>query len=547
MTTKQLAAAYVRVSTTQQAQHDLSIPDQANQINAFAKQRDMEVVQVFVEPGASARDNDRKVFQEMISAALMKPPKFSCILVHSMSRLFRDEMYWEIYRRKLEANGVKIVSIAQEFGEGPGAELTRRIVALTDEINSVENAKHVRRTILENAKQGYWNGAAAPLGFVAAVAEIRGTKQKKKLEVHAEDSATVRLIYRLHEGDGTSGPRGIKNITVYLNERGYKTPKGNKFHTSYVGKILTDEVYVVRFWWGTRDSRSGQARPREEWVLVQVPPIISEEDFQRGQLLLAQRAPKTTPPRLVNSSVLLTGAAVCGGCGEQLRRYTGKGGSYGYYGCSGKMRTGFCSGNAPARISAAQLDHVVLNRLLDGLLTPERVQEIVAEVAAKTEAARDEIAASLARLRTQRAKCSTKAKNLMNVLAEGLVEATATFRDTMKAAEEEGVRLTQLIATQERIIGERTKPISIEEAAEVASDLRTKLLGGAPGQKKRILRSFVQKVIVAQDEIVIVGAKSDLAELVTGTPVGAFPANRPRRRLAPSFERGWWTRLGSNQ
>ncbi len=43
-------------------------------------------------------------------------------------------------------------------------------------------------------------------------------------------------------------------------------------------------------------------------------------------------------------------------------------------------------------------------------------------------------------------------------------------------------------------------------------------MDSAPGLKKRIIRSFVDKVVVTVDSIIITGAKSDLAEIVTGTP-----------------------------
>lgn len=337
----QPCCAYVRVSTNQQAKHDLSIPDQLNQIREYATQRGWTVVAEFIESGATARDDQRPVLQDMIARALTKPPEFTKIIVHSMSRIFRDEMYYEWYRRKLDHNGVQIISITQDFGEGPGADLTRRIMALTDEINSAETAKHVHRTMLENARQNFWNGSAAPLGYRTVVAEIRGAKQKKRLEIDPEGAEVIRLIFSLYlEGDGISGPLGIKNIVSYLNDRGYRTPKRNRFHTSFVNKLLRDEVYKGRAYYNKFDSRAQVTRPREEWIALTVPAIISDEDFQRAGIQLSERSPKKRAPRLVNSPVLLSGVARCGGCGALLHRQTGKGGTYTYYRCSGKRLQG---------------------------------------------------------------------------------------------------------------------------------------------------------------------------------------------------------------
>ncbi|WP_234682348.1 recombinase zinc beta ribbon domain-containing protein [Bradyrhizobium monzae] len=98
--------------------------------------------------------------------------------------------------------------------------MMRQIMALFDEYQSKENAKHVLRAMNENARQGFWNGAPPPIGYRIVAAEQRGSKTKKKLEIDPLHADTVRLIYRLFlEDDGNSGPLGVKAITCHLNER----------------------------------------------------------------------------------------------------------------------------------------------------------------------------------------------------------------------------------------------------------------------------------------------------------------------------------------
>ena len=98
--------------------------------------------------------------------------------------------------------------------------MMRQIMALFDEYQSKENAKHVLRALKENARQGFWNGSLPPIGYRVVAAEQRGAKVKKKLEIDPLHADTVRLIYRLAlEGNGTSGPMGVKTITSTLNAR----------------------------------------------------------------------------------------------------------------------------------------------------------------------------------------------------------------------------------------------------------------------------------------------------------------------------------------
>lgn len=54
----------------------------------------------------------------MIDAALVKPPTFTVIIVHSFSRFFR-QFQFEFYVRKLAKNSVRLISITQDLGDDP--------------------------------------------------------------------------------------------------------------------------------------------------------------------------------------------------------------------------------------------------------------------------------------------------------------------------------------------------------------------------------------------------------------------------------------------
>jgi DNA invertase Pin-like site-specific DNA recombinase len=150
---------YLRVSTGRQADNDLSIPDQRRQAKGYCTSRGWEIVADYVEPGVSATDDRRPEFQRMIDAATTKPPPFDTIVVHSFSRFLRNQFQLEFYVRRLAKSGVRLVSITQELGDDPMSNMIRQIMALFDEYQSKENAKHTLRAMKENARQGFWNGA----------------------------------------------------------------------------------------------------------------------------------------------------------------------------------------------------------------------------------------------------------------------------------------------------------------------------------------------------------------------------------------------------
>jgi len=134
------AALYMRVSTGRQVEHDLSIPDQRTQLKSWCRTHGYTVAVEFVE-GASAGDDRRPVFQQMIERACDEEQSFDYVVVHSYSRFFREAFEQEYYLRKLAKHGVRLVSITQPVGDEsePVQAMMRKVIALFDEYQSKEN------------------------------------------------------------------------------------------------------------------------------------------------------------------------------------------------------------------------------------------------------------------------------------------------------------------------------------------------------------------------------------------------------------------------
>jgi site-specific DNA recombinase len=118
----------------------------------------------------------------MIERACDGERAFDLIVVHSYSRFFREAFEQEFYLRKLAKHGVRVVSITQPVGDEtePVHAMMRKVIALFDEYQSKENAKHVIRSMKENARQGFWNGATPPLGYKLIEARKAWRKDQEK-------------------------------------------------------------------------------------------------------------------------------------------------------------------------------------------------------------------------------------------------------------------------------------------------------------------------------------------------------------------------------
>ena len=328
------AAIYLRVSTTRQAEHDLSIPDQRRRAMEYCAAHNWQVAAVYEERGASGRSNQRPEFQRMIDEACSRDRPYDVIIVHSLSRFARNALDVALYQHRLEKHRIALVSITQEFTDDASGKLMRQIIAAVDEKQSADTAVHVLRSMEENARRGFWNGSQPPFGYRTYVAERRGDKAKKKLEVEPKEAEIVRMIYRLYiQGDGRSGPLGIKNVVSYLNERSMTNRKGLPFRAQFIHKVLTNSAYVGTHFFNRTDSRTQKPKPREEWIELPVPRLVEDAEYAAAQDLLKVRNPKVTPPRRTTNPVLLSGVAQCGHCGGPMRLRTGKGGKYRYYTC----------------------------------------------------------------------------------------------------------------------------------------------------------------------------------------------------------------------
>ncbi|MEQ9419996.1 MAG: recombinase family protein [Rhodospirillaceae bacterium] len=275
-------ALYARVSTVEQAERDLSIPDQVKQIRKWCETNEHLIAKEYFEPGASARDDRRPVFQEMMADALTDPAPFEAIIVHSQSRFFRDGLEFGLKERTLQKHGVNLISITQPITDDPSGVLMRRLFANMDEYQSLENAKHTGRSMLENARQGYWNRNKALYEYQAVDAEAVGRKgrKKRKIVIHDDEAPIVRKMYDWYLNGVQGKDSGLKAIATKLNQSG-QLMRGNLWRIQKVCQVLSDTIYKGEYIYNRTDSRTGKAKSKDQWVRMPVPAIIDGSIWER--------------------------------------------------------------------------------------------------------------------------------------------------------------------------------------------------------------------------------------------------------------------------
>lgn len=210
-----------------------------------------------------------------------------------------------------------------------------------------------------------------------------------------------------------------------LNEKGERL-RGRPFHVSNVQSILDNTAYAGTAYFNKRDSSTGEFRPKDEWVAIPVPAIVSEEVFYSAQSLRASRDPRRGAAAVKTKGNLLTGQVLCccggDGCGGGMTTATGKSGQYRYYSCRNRMSggTALCQGR---RIRMEKLDNLVVDAISDQVLQSYRLKSLLGkwiEHSGQADTARRE---EIRQLRARLSRLESESANVIKLIRNGLCAA----------------------------------------------------------------------------------------------------------------------------
>ncbi len=534
-------ALYARVSTVKQAEKDLSIPDQLKQMRDWCDKNGYTVAMEYVEPGASATDDKRPVFQQMITDATADSEPFEAIIIHSRSRFFRDMFEYLNYERMLKRANCKIISITQQTSDDPAGEMAGKIFSLFDEYQSKENGKHTLRAMKENARRGFMNGSRAPYGYRAVEVDVEGAKGKKKkrIQVDPVESKIVQQIFSMYIHGGESGSMGAKDITTYLNNKNITMRNNKKWTRGRVHEVLSNTAYIGEHYFNKRDSKTKREKPKEEWIKLDIEPIIAVEDFEDARTLRSARAPAKVPPRLVNSPTLLTGLLKCGCCGAGMTTSTGKGGRYKYYKCATRINKNVDQCTAPS-ISMPKLDNALLSSFADKVFTTERVKALLNELKKKFRDRDSQKTQTLKPLQKEMDEIKQRLDNLYEAVEGGYLPMDDSLRERAQKlkARREAVFVEIAKVKQQSSIPKNL--LSHKNVEAFTKTLRAKLLDRNSKLAKDYLRFLIEKITVKGKEVEISGSYEALATAVAQTKVDT-------QNRVPTFVFVWLPKLGSNQ
>ncbi len=365
--TRKTAIIQVRVSSQKQAEKELPIDSQIERCKDKARALNADVLRVFVEDGQSAFYKNRPEFEEAIEYCEKSFPDY--FITWSTSRFSRTQSFSVQCRHRLECAGVEIVYASFDAGSDPDTRfLNIGLRELMDEYYSRQTSKDTMRSMIRNAREGFYNGGGVPFGY----ATVEVGKKKKKLAVNEDERHIVEEIFNMrYEG------LGARAIAKILNDQ-KKTNRGKTWKKCSITSLLRNKTVNGYIVFNKKDKKTGRPKPEDEWVVVKSHEAIIDDDiFIRVQTMMDEAAPSKPSCGSAHSSHLFTGLIRCDGCGKTMMIETGKSGKYSYYNCGGYLKNGTCEDR---RVTASELDNFLINKVTERIFSPENMQEVFNEL-----------------------------------------------------------------------------------------------------------------------------------------------------------------------
>ena len=353
---------YARVSTDKDEQlHSLSA--QVQYYSEFIQTcRSWTLVDGYVDEGISGTSaSKRENFMRMIDDA--RGGRFDFIVTKEISRFSRNTLDSIHYTQELLRCGVGVLFQSDNINTlMPDSELRLTIMSsiAQDEV----------RKISERVKFGFRR--AIEKGTVLGNNRIWGyQKQNGRLVVDEKEAEVVRLIFDLYANQ----QMGIRTIAARLEEKGYSNSNGHALSFSTIRGILRNPKYKGYYCGGKSSKVDYKLNviknfAPEDWIVYKdeehVPPIVSEELWEKANLILDKRSAKQSAehPTSYQNKYPYSGKIICGIHHEPYYRtvYKYQSGNKEVWQCQEYTRKGRAGCTSPILYST-ELDDIVRQAL----------------------------------------------------------------------------------------------------------------------------------------------------------------------------------------
>ena len=252
--------AYIRVSTTKQGEHGVSLQEQRAAIERYVLQHGVEITEWFEEIQTAAK-RGRPVFARMLR--LLQRGKAQGVVIHKIDRSARNLKDWADLGELID-RGIQVHFAAESL------DLHSRGGRLSADIQAVVAADFIRN-LREETRKGFYGRLKQglyPLG--APIGYLDQGKGKAKIP-DPERAPLVKVAFELYATNAYS----LHEMVAEMNTRGLRNRRGGPVSLNGISRLLNNVFYT-----GVIRLRSG-----ESFAGVH-EPLIPKRLFDRAQDIL---------------------------------------------------------------------------------------------------------------------------------------------------------------------------------------------------------------------------------------------------------------------
>jgi site-specific DNA recombinase len=537
-TDKKRACALVRVSTEEQARGGYGLEFQEGDIRKFCDRNGLELLRVFRDEGYSGTTPHRPGFQEMMAWAREK--RFDILVVWKLDRLFRDTKLTLQAVDDLTQYGVEFRSVQESFTHDSNGRFLLTIFAAGAEKERKDINLRMSSGRIAAAKRGVFiNGISTPAyGY-------RYDAESRKLVIVKEEAAVVRQIFYWLVSEKIS----LYRIQQRLNDS--RTPtkydqlgrkKGTSttgwWHKRTIGRILENESYtgslmLQKYKSAIHSKKEGNLRPKEDWIAVKTPQIISRSTFEMAQDQLVRNTANS--PRNTKKLYLLSKLLICGNDHKKMMAVTMPSGKNGadvpYYFCNGMNKT---NAAIPCRSRYVREDRMVppvWDKLRELLLNPSVVLKELAEYQ-KHRSMVSDAETKKRRLEAIKNTGEQQLRRLAEVYVGGAIEKAFYDNEYRRLRDQKDEVNRQLKKLEAFTFSAEQMGSAAGAIQGLYERFQTKLENASDETKREVFQTFIKSIVVGDQELEVEVNLPDCTEIEGQSPYQLF-----RNRMPPLFLR----------